>query len=132
MKSYFLLFYFFALASGFARRAFKDDYPMVYILLEGYYRPSGGADAPDSVRMSSTVTLITVANKSIVVDTGASNQGYKLQQMLPERYGIKLNEVNLLIITHTHPDHYENALGFYPVDRLIHKQIIKKDEFIGR
>ncbi len=83
----------------------------VVMLFEGYYFP--GAPA----RACSTVVLVRDGEKAIIVDPGTvPDPGALLQRLACE--GLAPNDVNMVIITHAHTDHFRQA-GLFPAATLL-------------
>jgi len=82
----------------------------VKILIEGYTT----ADAAESgeEKTCPTVTLVKDKNIIMVVDTGVLESQQMLVDAL-EKEGLKVDDVNVVCITHSHIDHYRN-IGMFP------------------
>jgi glyoxylase-like metal-dependent hydrolase (beta-lactamase superfamily II) len=82
-----------------------DAEPLVTVLVAGYlsydkYHPEHGQRAAQS-----SVTLVQVAGRTILVDTGQEDD-----QLLAglQAAGVRPEEVDTVVITHTHGDHYKS------------------------
>jgi glyoxylase-like metal-dependent hydrolase (beta-lactamase superfamily II) len=79
----------------------------VKILIQGYAREEGGVELA-----SSTATLIKDNGVRVIVDPGM-NRAALLESLTKE--GLKLEDINFIVLTHTHLDHcllagiFENA-----------------------
>jgi len=69
-------------------------------------RPGILRRAPDGTILDarSSVTLISTIEHKIVVDTGPTDEGEKIQENL-SRAGLQLRDISIVINTHPHPDH---------------------------
>jgi len=85
----------------------------VKILQIGY----SSADYPDEERTSPTITLVKDQDLVMVIDPGVLAEKQLLITSL-EEIGLKVDDVNLVAITHSHPDHYRN-LGLFPKAKLL-------------
>jgi len=82
-----------------------DAEPRVTVLVPGYlgydkYHPELGQRAAES-----TATLIQVAGRTIVVDPGQEDEPLRNGLLAA---GVKPQDVDTAIITHTHGDHYKS------------------------
>jgi glyoxylase-like metal-dependent hydrolase (beta-lactamase superfamily II) len=91
------------------------------VIVEGYAIPTGG----DSYKASPTSTLIKDSGKIILVDPGANKQ--KLLDALKER-GLETKDINIVFLTHYHPDHFLNIKLFDGVDIYDGSTIYRDDE----
>ncbi len=76
------------------------------ILIEGYARPGENGE----YIASPTTVLIYEGNKKIIVDPGAN---YKLLEEAFQNENIKPEEIDIVYLTHYHPDHFLN-IRFFP------------------
>jgi len=79
----------------------------VKILIEGYT-----TEDTDEETSCSTITLIKSKNIVMVVDPGTMNSQNLLVGKLEEE-NLKIDDVNIVCITHSHMDHYRN-IGMFP------------------
>ncbi len=77
----------------------------VIILVEGYIRHGSGI-------VCSTCTLIRDAGKNIIVDPGTFADQKILIDAL-KRQRLKIPDIDIVAITHSHLDHYRN-IGMFP------------------
>lgn len=77
----------------------------VEVLVQGYAREN----ADGTVSASGTTSLITTNDKLILVDPGANKE--MLLKSLDDR-GLTVNNIDILFITHYHPDHWINVSLF--------------------
>jgi glyoxylase-like metal-dependent hydrolase (beta-lactamase superfamily II) len=83
----------------------------VKILIEGFTN-ADSADESGEEKTSTTCTLIRDGKLVIVVDPGVLESQNILVDALAKE-GLKVEDVNLVIITHSHLDHYRN-IGMFP------------------
>ncbi|HEX2037172.1 MAG TPA: MBL fold metallo-hydrolase [Chloroflexota bacterium] len=88
------------------RSPLGDGEPRVTVLVVGYlgydkYHPERGQRAA-----CSTVTLVQVAGRTVLVDTGLDDD--QLLAGLAEA-GVAPGEVDTVVLTHTHGDHYRSV-----------------------
>lgn len=95
----------------------------VKVLIEGYAKEENGVE----VASSSTV-LIKDSGLKILVDPGA-NKKLLLKSLSKE--GLKPEDVDLIFITHYHPDHILNIKLFPDKDILDNNIIYRDDKEIG-
>ncbi len=91
------------------------------VLIEGYAKPTGGK----AFKASPTTTLIIDSGKNILVDPGASKS--KLIAALKAE-DIFLKDIDLIFLTHYHPDHFLNIRLFPDVDVYDGSTIYRDDE----
>lgn len=87
--------------------------PSVDVLLEGYFEWTG----LNVFRASSTVTLVRQDELIVVVDTGSYTRREELISALA-RHGYSPDDVTHLVLTHFHPDHFENSSLFTRAKRI--------------
>jgi len=95
----------------------------VKILIEGYAKSTGEV----SYKASSTTSLIKDSGKIILVDPGANKQ--VLVNAL-KKEGLKLEDINIVFLTHYHIDHILNIRLFTNHDIYDGDTIYKDDEEI--
>lgn len=83
----------------------------VKILIEGFTN-ADSLDESGEEKTSTTCTLIRDSNLNIVVDPGVLESQSVLVDALAKE-GLKIEDVDLVIITHSHLDHYRNV-GMFP------------------
>lgn len=94
----------------------------VKVLLVGYFKWIG----PNKCKASCTVTLIQDGKKNILVDTGTrSNQEKLIKSLKKEK--LKPENIDYIIITHSHTDHLEN-LGLFPQAKSMNVFEVKKGD----
>jgi len=93
----------------------------IKILVEGYAKPTGG----DSYKASPTSILIKDSGKIILVDPGASRQ--KLLNAL-KKEGLETEDIDIIFLTHYHPDHLLNIKLFDNVDIYDGSTVYRDDE----
>lgn len=96
----------------------------VKILVEGYAKSTGGGE----FKASPTTVLIKDSRKLILVDPGASKK--KLLDAL-KREGLRSKDIDLIFLTHYHPDHVLNIRLFPDKDILDGGTIYRDDEEIS-
>lgn len=79
----------------------------VKVLLNGYFKWIG----KNKCKASCTVSLIQDGKTNIIVDTGTRSNQEKLIKAL-KKEGLQPEDINYVIITHSHTDHLEN-LGLF-------------------
>jgi N-acyl homoserine lactone hydrolase len=80
----------------------------------------GFAYASDQGSMGwSTISLLTVGNRNIVIDTGPASRRPLLHQALKSR-NLEFDDVDTVIITHLHWDHCQNTDPFRNAKILVH------------
>ncbi|HOZ55926.1 MAG TPA: MBL fold metallo-hydrolase [bacterium] len=92
----------------------------VKVLIKGY-TSADSLKSSDIETTCPTITLIKDGSNIIVVDPGVLESQDLLLNKLAEE-GLKINDVNYVFLTHSHPDHHMNA-GMFPK--------AKKLEFYG-
>lgn len=99
----------------------------VKILVEGYAK-----EGKDGWMASSSTVLIRDSGLNILVDPGV-NKGLLLKALSKE--GLKPDEIDLIFITHYHPDHVLN-IGLFPEKDILDGNIIyrgdKEIKFSGK
>jgi len=93
---------------------------LVKILIQGYARP--GADG--SYIASSTTILIEDSGKKILVDPGC-NKNLLLNALKKEN--LKLKDIDIIFLTHYHPDHILN-IRLFPSHDIYDGSIIYRDD----
>ncbi|MDD5341567.1 MAG: MBL fold metallo-hydrolase [Patescibacteria group bacterium] len=83
----------------------ENKYATVKVLLPGYFKWLN--EEKNEFEASSTVTLIKDGMLNILVDTGNNTVETDLAYAI-EKEGVKLGDINYIIITHHHPDHVAN------------------------
>jgi glyoxylase-like metal-dependent hydrolase (beta-lactamase superfamily II) len=94
---------------------------IIKILVEGYAKPTGG----EAYKASPTATLIKDSGKLILVDPG-TNKKKLLNALKKER--LKPNDIDMVFLTHHHPDHVINIRLFPDIDILDGGTIFRGDE----
>ncbi len=89
------------------------------ILVEGYARKSG-----DHYEATSNTTLIEDSWKKIIVDPGC-NEGLLLSGLKKE--GLRPEDIDMIFLTHYHPDHVLNVRLFPNIDVLDCDKIYRED-----
>lgn len=82
----------------------------VKILVEGFVSADKKEEGEE--KTCPTITLVRDKNLVVVVDPGILEDQEILVDKLKEQ-GLKINEVNIVCITHSHIDHYRN-IGMFP------------------
>lgn len=72
----------------------------IFIVRPGYFRWVG----QDICRASSNITLVKTENLNILVDSGGVGEDKEIEAALGE-HGLGRQDVNILVLTHHHPDH---------------------------
>ena len=88
----------------------------VKILIKGY-TSADSKESSDIETTSPTVTLIKDGNNNIVVDPGVLESQDLLAGKLKEE-GLKVDDVNYVFLTHSHPDHHMNTGMFVKAKKL--------------
>jgi len=81
-----------------------ESFPKVFLLKPGSIVRDGSGRILDA---RSSVTLIMSKEETIVVDTGLAGEGRRILDAL-NRIGIRPEDVDIVINTHTHSDHCDN------------------------
>lgn len=82
----------------------------VKILIEGY--TTADEKKAGEEKTCPTITLVKSENIVMIVDPGVLEDQKILADKLKEE-GLKINDVNIVFITHSHLDHYRN-IGMFP------------------
>ena len=93
----------------------------IKVLIEGYAKPTGNGE----FKASPTTTLIKDSGRLIIVDPGASKE--KLLNAL-KKENLKPKDIDLIFLTHYHPDHLLNIRLFPDKDILDGTTIYRDDE----
>ena len=83
----------------------------VKVLVEGYTNADVEGES-DEERTCATISLVKDKDLVIVVDPGVLKDRSILVEAL-KKEGLTLEDVNLIVITHSHIDHYRN-IGMFP------------------
>lgn len=67
----------------------------------------------------STISLLTLGNRRILVDTGPASRRHLLEQALRSR-GLDLSDIDTVVLTHLHWDHCQNTDLFRSARILLH------------
>jgi len=94
----------------------------VDVLVEGYAKKAG-----DGWKASSTVTLVKDSGVNVLVDPGVNEE--LLLKALSDK-GMKTDDIDLIFITHYHPDHLLNVRLFPKTDVLDGDIIYRGDDEI--
>ncbi len=87
----------------------------VKILVEGY--TTADTKYAGEEKTCSTITLVIDKDIVMVVDPGVlEDQGILIDKLRQE--GLKINDVNIVCITHSHIDHYRN-IGMFPTAKTL-------------
>ena len=105
----------------------KQNLASVKILVKGYFKWLN--EERNQFKASSTVTLIKDGPVNILVDTGNHEIEKNLLSAL-KKEGLKLSDINYVIITHHHPDHVANKHIFRGAIITDWLTSYKKDRFI--
>ncbi|VDM95047.1 unnamed protein product [Thelazia callipaeda] len=95
-----------------------DEYPRVFVLLEGYCRRADAECSDGYEEASGTVTLIVTRERKILVDCGDPWNGACIVEeandffLALSKYSLSCNDITDLIITHGHSDHCGNMSLF--------------------
>jgi glyoxylase-like metal-dependent hydrolase (beta-lactamase superfamily II) len=84
----------------------KEGFDDFRIIVEGYARPSG---SNTKFLASCSTTLILCSGKKILVDPGADEK--RLLEGL-KKEGLKPSDIDILFLSHYHPDHFLNTALF--------------------
>lgn len=90
------------------------------ILVEGYAHPG----ANNSFHASPTTTLIYDGDKKVLVDPGTNKEA--LLKALSDQ-GLTVNDIDILYLTHYHPDHFLN-IKLFPDHDLYDGGVLWKDD----
>lgn len=83
----------------------------VKILIEGFTNADSAEESGEEKTLTTT-TLVRDRDWVIVIDPGVLESQDVLRDALAQE-GLKIDDVNLVIITHSHLDHYRNV-GMFP------------------
>lgn len=83
----------------------------VKVLIPGY-TSADSADQEGEEKTCATITLVRDKNIVMVVDPGVLESQQMLIDAL-EKEGLKVDDVNIVCLTHSHIDHYRN-IGMFP------------------
>lgn len=94
----------------------------VAVLVEGYVK-NGDAS------VQATVTLVKDAGKNIIVDPGMTRESDAILAALAEQ-GLKPEDIDVVFITHHHPDHTRH-MGVFPTAEVIdYASIYRGDDWL--
>lgn len=83
----------------------------VKILIQGYACEDAGGHS------CSAIVLIKDKGLNIIVDPGTAKSQELIKEKLKEQ-GLAINDINFIIITHSHIDHYMN-IGMFPKAKVL-------------
>ncbi|MBC73955.1 MBL fold metallo-hydrolase [Maribacter litoralis] len=99
------------------RRAFLIIALAIVLVGCGTNLHSFTSKSSDSVKVHSikqnfaNVFLVNVNGKWLIIDSGHPNKGEKIVEQI-KKFGLNVNQIKYLILTHGHPDHAGNAKFF--------------------
>ena len=96
----------------------------VKVLVKGYFKWLD----ENKLKASSTVTLVKDSGKNIIIDTGNIAVGKKIAESL-KKEGLKLEDIDIVVNTHSHSDHRDNNHLFMNAVIYVQANTIKGDEY---
>lgn len=103
----------------------KPNLADVKIIKPGYFKWLG----KNKFKAASNITLIKDKDKNILVDTGSGGEAKKIIEAL-KKESLAPSDINIVVITHPHPDHLANNYLFGNALFIDGLSEFKKDEFL--
>lgn len=106
-----------------------DTSPQITIIIEGNFTLRNLS--PIDVDLIGTVSLVQSNGFNVLVDTGNVRKKLQLIKSLQEKAGLSPEDIDFVITTHGHPDHYSNGDLFSNVPNNFDMYIANGTKFTG-